>query len=352
MKPAVDLVVAVHDTSRPIERAVASVRGGPVRTTVVCHGIGAEGIERRLADAGLLGDDVRVVELADGVPSPAGPFNHGLDLATADLVGVMGSDDFLEPGALAAWSRLADRGAAVVLGRLRHQSGEAVHAPLVRPWRRSNLDMVRDRLAYRTAPLGLLRRRVLEDGGLRFTPGLRSGEDLALSARLWTGGHRIDLASRAPAYVIGADASSRTSTTAMPLEIELAPVRDLRGRPWLAEVAEEQRTALTVKILRVHLLAAALRRPEPTSWGPGEREHLARETVGWLAFAPHAPDPLARADRDLLDVVVGAHDDHDLADGAARRRAAGRRDEILTRGLRHVLDRESTLRRYLTYRLR
>lgn len=352
MRPAVDLVVAVHDTSRPIERAVASVRGGPVRVTVVCHGIGAEGVERRLADAGLRGDDVRVVELADGVPSPAGPFNHGLDLATAELVGVMGSDDFLEPGALQEWARIAGAGPAVVLGRLRHQTGEPVHAPLVRPWRRSHLDMVRDRLAYRTAPLGLVRRRVLEDQGLRFTPGLRTGEDLALSARLWTGGHRIDLASRAPAYVIGADARSRTSTTPMPIETELAAVRDLRGRPWLTEIGAEQLTALTVKILRVHLLAAALRRPEPASWGPGEREDLARETVGWLTLAPHAPDPLARADRDLLDVVVGASDERDLAAGAARRRAAGRGEEILTRRLSHVLDRESTLRRYLTYRLR
>ena len=159
--PDVDLVVAVHDLRRPIGRAVGSAlanRVASVRVTVVAHGLSPDALARSL---GPLADDARVRTLAfsDGVSSPAGPFNAGITAATGRFVAIMGSDDELEAGAIDSWLDVADRtGSRAVIPRLRHASGRGVPTPPVRPGRTRGLDPVRDRLAYRTAPLGLLHR--------------------------------------------------------------------------------------------------------------------------------------------------------------------------------------------------
>ena len=87
----------------------------------------------------------------------------------------------------------------------------------VRRFHRGDLDPVRDRLAYRTAPLGLLKRETVERLGLRFPEGLPTGEDQAFSARLWFEGRGLRYAAGAPRYVVGADAVTRVSTTPRPL---------------------------------------------------------------------------------------------------------------------------------------
>src|SRR5690606_20002949 len=112
--PRVDVVIAVHTDERPIDRAVRSVlaNAAPVRVTVVCHHVPAERIAARLGslpdDARARGHEVRLVEHDDGVPSPAGPFNEGLDLAEAEYVALLGSDDRFAPGAVDSWLVLAE----------------------------------------------------------------------------------------------------------------------------------------------------------------------------------------------------------------------------------------------------
>ncbi len=82
-----------------------------LRVTVVAHDLDADAVRTRL---GALADDprVRLAEHRDGLRRPAGPFNHGLDLATAAFVSVMGSDDELEPHAIDSWHRSALCGTA------------------------------------------------------------------------------------------------------------------------------------------------------------------------------------------------------------------------------------------------
>src|SRR5262249_44697008 len=130
----VDVVIAVHQETRPIERAVSSVlTSAPPGTTaiVVCHGIPADPVARRLTD--VAGGKVEVLAHDDGVPSPAGPFNAGLDAAKARFVSVMGSDDFLQPGALRNWAALAKRtNADAVAARVKHQAGGLVRTPPTR----------------------------------------------------------------------------------------------------------------------------------------------------------------------------------------------------------------------------
>lgn len=84
--------------------------------------------------------------------------------------------------------RAAETGADAVLARIESADGTLTRTPPARPRRRHRLDPVRDRLAYRSAPLGLLRRATIERLGLRFPTGLSTGEDLPFTTRLWTAG--------------------------------------------------------------------------------------------------------------------------------------------------------------------
>jgi hypothetical protein len=98
-EPLVDHIIAVHNNRRPIARAVGSVlkhTSAPIRVSVVCHN--TEQGEIRLI-LGELADDprLRLLQLDDGIPSPSGPFNAGMDAATAPFTSIMGSDDELEP---------------------------------------------------------------------------------------------------------------------------------------------------------------------------------------------------------------------------------------------------------------
>ena len=355
-EPLVDLVIPVHDASRPVGRAVRSVLDGApagVRVTVVCHGIGRDAVIGQLdgLDNGLNNGALRVVEFADGIAAPTGPFNYGLDLATGEYVGVMGSDDFLEPGAMTAWLGEIDRNHPdVLLAALRHQGAGVLRNPLVRAWRRHRLDPVKDRLFYRSSPLGLLRRSTLNDLGLRFTEGVRSGGDLAISSRLWASGIRIDLASDAACYVIGSDADTRVTTAPMSAAVALQAVSLLAGRDWLAAVPAPVRRALSIKLIRVHLIGALLARPRAEHWDESALDAVRDCLSALLRLAPDALEPFPRVDRDLLDVLSDRRSGpSDIANAVGRHAAAGRAARLLPRTATRLLDREGVLARYLLY---
>lgn len=367
----VDVVIAVHNTTRPVARAVASVLADAddqARVTVVCHGVAVDAIRQSCAESleHSPPELVRFVELDDGIASPAGPFNFGLDLATATYVAVMGSDDTLAPGAVKAWIAAAqERKSAVLLAPLQQPDRQLMGNPLVRfgtgrpgPFRRRALDAVLDRVAYRSAPLGLLRRDVVESLGLRFTPGLTSGEDLAVSTRLWFSGERIDYVRSLPPYCIGGDAPDRVTSTVMTLPEECAAVEHLRKQQWLATLSPAQRRALVIKILRIHVLGAVERRATSAKWDDGDLDYLRGITGSWLEFYADSERtresllaPFARADRAVLEAVL-AGDLPAVLTAVSRRRTAGRLATILPRRLRALWDREGTLRRYVRYRIR
>jgi hypothetical protein len=353
-EPDVDLVIALHDLSRPVARAARSALVGDadgVRVTIACHELAAAAVEANLPDD--LRGRVRLLEVRDGLGSPSGPFNAGLDAATARYVAIMGSDDYLEPGAVAAWASDGDAtGADVVLAPMRHQSGERIPTPRVRPGHHRHLDRVKDRLAYRTAPLGLVRREVLDAHGLRLTPGMRSGGDVAFTVRLWSLPLHIDLAAHAPGYVVGADAVTRVTTAVRPVTQELHAWADLLQQDWFGDLDPAWRRAVAVKALRIHILGAARRRSRPELWHPGEAAWLADLTQRWVDVDRNVLAPHPRADRDLLDAILGATDQDSLAAASARRGRASRWDQVLTRGPTGNLDRESVLRHYVGLKLR
>lgn len=304
--PIVDVIIAVHSSTRPIARAVASVIDHTkisVRVNVVAHNIDPDIIRVNL---GPYADhpNVRLLALRDGIPSPAGPMNYGLDHATARFVSVQGSDDELAPGAVDSWVRLQqETGADAVISRIRLTAGGVDPYPPVRRGRRlRNLDAVKDRLSYRSAPLGLVSRERF--GELRFTPGLTSGEDLTYSATMWFTGRHLAYDLDGPAYIGHDDVDDRVTSSPRPMSDDFLFLDELKTLPWLWSATQLQREALIVKLLRIHVfdaIAARINIPEA-------RATLSEDTRNVLIrldmLAPGAVRLLSRADRRTLDVVA------------------------------------------------
>lgn len=323
--------------------SVLDRNGSRLRVTVVCHNTPVGPIRDRLARFGA-DPRLRIRDLSDGIRSPAGPFNAGLDAATARFTSVMGSDDELEAGAIDSWLLTADRdGASVVIPHLRHAGGTTVPTPPTRPLRRSRLDGVKDRLSYRSAPLGLVSRSVF--GAERFTAGVPSGEDVAYVTALWFSGERISFDRSGPAYLIHADAVDRVTFSAKPIREDMAFLRLLLDDPRVGALPAAQRLALVVKLLRIHIFGAVTNRRSPAAWTADDRRDLAEMTDRCLKLSPGAVDVLSVADARVvkairdLDVPAAVL----IAFGAARRRFA-RPASVLTARPSSLLAREAPLR--------
>lgn len=340
----VDVVIAVHSTSRPIGRAVASVldgNGAHAAVTVVCHNIGAEQVAPGIAAEHR--DATRLIEHQDGIHSAAGPFNAGTRAARGEFVSIMGSDDTLQPGAIDAWLDLADRtGAETVISRLVLGSGHRpVPTPPTRPWLRGVADPVADRLAYRSAPLGLVSNEARERLGLEQVEGVPVGPDVPYVTRLWVE-TTVAVQRRGPAYAIGEDATDRVTLTTRPIAQEFAFVRHLLDQDWFAAYPRPVRDAIVVKVIRIHLFGAVFYRSDPDYWTDAERRDLQAMAERLTRVAPKVTQVLSRADRDLLDgILTPAVPAEELIRRAHARRRHGTPATVLTRDLRHLWRREA-----------
>ncbi len=337
-EPFVDVVIACHDQTRPLDRAVRSVLQDEttrhlVRVTVVAHGLPADALRDRVAG---IDGAVRIVEYADGIRSAAGPFNHGLSLVTADYCAVLGSDDFLEPGALAAWIRAArERTPDMAIACIRID-GEA-----------------KDRLFYRTAPLGLIRTATMRQLGLGMTEGVRVGEDFVFSIRLFTQAARVDFLADAPCYVIGLDARERTTLATMDAEEDLEAVVRLLDEGVPTGLNARHRRALAVKLTRVSIIGKVRARPSAAQWRDDtEVMFVATLLRRLLALHPGAIAPFNRQDRAVLDALLTEPTIKRVTAEVARAARAGRLRRWFTPNILRSFDRESTLRRYVLYVLR
>lgn len=324
-----DVVIAVHTPDRPVGRAVASLLEGGLaaeagtqrrlRINVVCHNTEVGPIRERVAPEhrGL----VRFLHYADGIKSPAGPFNHGIAESSGTWVAIMGSDDSVEPGALVQWVEAAERADCdVLIAPMAHAGGSRIHTPVVRRTRRGRLDPVADRLAYRTAPLGLMKLSLVRRLGLMFPPQYATGEDQSFSAKLWFSGARISYGRGLPRYLVHSDAGVRVTNTPRSVTEDMAFATDLVLSGWFEELPKRAKEAIVTKIIRVHVFGHVLLRAEAGTWNRADAREMAQELRKLLFSAPHAVRPLSLADRKLLDAVAREEADVDVMESLARAR--------------------------------
>lgn len=345
--PLVDVTIAVHSATRPVARAVASILDHtrePVRVNVVAHNIDKEIIAKNLQ--GYLNDDrVRLLHLVDNIASPAGPMNFGISHSTAPFIAVLGSDDELEPGAIDSWLKLQRAtGADVVLARIQLDTGKTDPYPPVRNGLRTHkLNAKKDRLFYRSAPLGLIDRNKF--GSLRFTEGFSSGEDLAYSMELWQTAKNIAYDLNGPCYVINADAVDRVTSQPRPVADDFLFLDEVVNTNWFTKTTRGDRVAMALKIIRIHYFDAVLARAADDEMLDQNRAELLALLNRLETLAPGATKLLSRADRDVFDQLksqsAGAQQ---ILDALQRRHVYKSLPTILTRNLLFTLHRQAPFR--------
>jgi len=228
---------------------------------------------------------------------------------------------------------------------MRVDGGGRVRQPPTRPGRRFDLDPVRDRLAYRVAPLGLIERSAMVQLRLRYADDLSIGEDLQFSLPLWFSGRPLVYARRAPRYMLG-DAGNRTTHQVRPIRIELSSLVKAVNSDLFDGLSFIERSAVATKMLRGQVFSAVHNRPTVESWTPQERYDLREIGQALLAFAPGAETPLSVADRRLLDAILEPDriDAATLIRRAWSRRQFGTPSTLVPRDLRRMFHREAPLR--------
>jgi len=307
--PTVDVVIPVHTAERPIRRAVTSVldtSGSNVRALVVCHNVAIAEIARNLE--GVDAERLRLIELHDGIPSPAGPLNAGAHASLADYVAFLGSDDEYEAGSLAFWStELGDR-PELLVGQFKVETAGRILAPAPRVGRFDRLDPVKDLLYFRTPPLTVLIRRelLMRDDCPGFAAGKRNGEDIALTLFLWSTASSIKYSRCSEGFWGWEGGADRVTGTPLPLSELFSPVCEALHQGWTERLSPRRRAAIAIKLARYQILPP-LRRRIATGEASAEDIAAARRTLEELdRFAPGFRSRLSLGDHSTTaDVLSG-----------------------------------------------
>lgn len=341
------MVVPVHSRTRPIARAAGSVLDGtnaPVRVTVVAHNIDPAVIRDNLGSY-IMDPRLRLLELQDGIPSPAGPMNFGLDHATAPFVSLLGSDDEFEAGLIDSWLALQrESGADVVLAKIQEIQGIIDPYPPVRMGRRTRgLHPRKDRLSYRSSPLGLVSRSRFPE--LRFSAGLGSGEDLIYTLTLWFTSKEIAYDLLGPRYIGHGDATDRVTRTSRPLMEDFAYLDELEALPWFADSSRADRIAIAVKLIRIHLFDALAARLDLWEEDETFRADFASLTRRLEALGPGALALLSIADQAVVEALRSSSTSRAQVERLLARRSSYRSARaLLTRNPFLALHRQAPLR--------
>ncbi|MDO5751472.1 glycosyltransferase family A protein [Arthrobacter sp.] len=369
MNQSIEVIIPVHDPARPLARGLRSVLGQRAElaalgvdlvVTVVCHNLAVAAFTDSLPSYLVADDAVAWLPCLDGSNSPAGPRNTALAASSATFLCFLDSDDYLEPGALAAWWRAAQEPqAAAVIAPLRTPEGSILRTPRIRPSKPAVLDPVRDGLAYRSLPFGLLRRQALLGCGFGYAEGIPVGEDLEATLKLWFRGGRIVYPYGAPAYQQTDDSGpERVTSTLRPLAEEFQWLDAMVQAPWLREATLRERRSIAVKLMRIHGIGSLLRRGQLT--GPeAEAAWSEAEKKAWQNISRHLTDmaggelaALSRKDAQLSREAAKANNAQQLRAAVVRHGQAGRMDELVTEQPLVLLSHDSVLRHYFYEQLR
>ncbi len=334
--PKIEVVTAVHRLDRPVRRAVESVLACPdAAAIVVAHGIDPDALD--LPDS----SRVRVLRCGEKLGHPGAPKNLGIKAATAPYVALLDSDDYYEPGALEAMlTRLESGEADGVFANLARQGEAAAHLPLT--WKTRNLK-VSDRVLYRTAPLGLFRREVIQSPRYSLREDMTTGEDMQTSLRLWTDGLRLHYSPDDPAYVVGQDSKSRVTGAPRPTTETLRAINALVDEGELASLRPAHRKAAVTKILRTHVLGSYEHSLKESAVSESDLEHLAHTARRLYELSPAAVKAFSATDEAVI-AAIASGDIQRIQSAIRGRDSANLIDRVLPRNKRFALSREGNLR--------
>ena len=209
-------------------------------------------------------------------------------------------------------------------------------------------------------PNGLLRRESLLALEFGYTEGILTGEDIEPTLRLWFRSGAICYPYGAPAYRQTDDSGAgRVTSSIRPLRQEFAWLEQLLDTDWLRQASTSERRAIAHKVLRVHGVGALLRRADapdspgrPPLWDPEESLYWRGVADRVLTLAGGSIPSISRRDSALIRAAGSAEELQELRALVADYRGSGRRGTLLTPRLQDSLSRDSTLRHYLSEKVR
>lgn len=383
MQQSIEVVIPVHDVNRPLQRAIDSVlaqsedlkgRSTSLLITVVAHNIEIATLQSHLRQETLASGQITWLQHNDNLRSPSGPRNAALDASVATFLSFLDSDDYLENGSLPAWLDAAKANdASAVIAPLRTPENTILHSPRIRSNKPKILDPLKDGLAYRSVPYGLLRRSSLAESNFRYAEGIGTGEDLATTLKLWFESGPIVYPYGAPAYCQTDDSGAgRVTSSVLSIADEFRWLESVISSNWLEKSPRKISSSVALKLMRVHGVGALRRRGqlalsasspelgndvEPAQhgvklWSVAERDSWAGVFRTLRELSRNNLAALSQRDWQLAQAAAEASTEAQLAAAVVRHESSGRAGELLTHNLASVFARESTLRHYLAERAR
>lgn len=298
----VDVVIPVHSVTRPIKRAVASVlehNSAQIRVIVVVHNLAQNLIEANLEEYAT-DARVKIFALSDGIFSPAGPMNLGFSMSDAPFVSLLGSDDTFAAGAIdSLLKKQKETKSDFVIAPIRMVDGRIDPYPPVRRGTRTiKLDPVKDRLIYRSAPLGLICSKQISS--LSFPDNISSGEDLPFTLSLLFQSRKIAYDLDGPAYV-GGRAVDRVTHQPRDIFEDFRFLDIITQSDWFINLAISKKRAIVLKILRIHLFDAIASRISSQIELDKNHEDFLNIYTKILKLAPSAEKYLSQADSKVFN---------------------------------------------------
>ncbi|MEB4615424.1 hypothetical protein OOT08_12325 [Leucobacter sp. M11] len=183
---------------------------------------------------------------------------------------------------------------------------------------------------------------------LRFTTGVRTGEDIGYVTVLWHSGKTIEYDRRGPAYLIHADGAERVTTLAPPIQDDLEFLEPLLGSRVYQELGDQAQASLLVKTFRSTLFSLVQNRPHVHQWPLEQRERLAAVSellYQELSGTRQGLRVLSRADFCLLDLMRNSETPtEEMLIAANARRLFLTKEALLPRRRRDVFLRDAPLR--------
>ncbi len=346
-----ELIIAVHRADRPVRRAVDSVLSCPLAgVVVVAHGVSPESLDLPESSR------IKVAQCSAGVGRPGVAKAMGLAAATAPFVGILDSDDWYQRGGVdALLDLLTASGADGALAPLEVE-GKRLNSPLVSgvqlsarvggarlPLGARRLNAVRDRLFYRTAPLGLFRREILQDPRYQLRADVETGEDLQASVRLWSDDLDIVYDPSALAYVVGTEGDDRVTAVPRSAKENLKALRLLLAEGEVDALPHREQLALVMKLLRTSILSPVERGVRAGTLSAADLAAYTQVARGLHSAQPTSVEVLTMVDRGIISAVLLGDLDQ-VEQAVAARDTAPITRRVLPQKPLQALRRESNLR--------
>ena len=203
MLNSVSLIIPVFNACATIEQTLASIeqeiKANPnIDWQIIAVDDGSTDDSLKILRDWVTKLPLRIVELARS-GSPAGPRNHGIEIATSDYVFFLDADDVLLEGGLStAVSYAIKNNSEVVLVKLKSLDGRGVPRGMF-TGNRPKVTLSDSRIYWALNPMKLVKRSLLINNQIRFATDLAVGEDQPFSAICYLNANTVSVLSTPPA---------------------------------------------------------------------------------------------------------------------------------------------------------